>query len=160
MIVYISFICSCCRLEDKTSNLYLIIPLFHLFTNIFLKFLFSLIMPTAMLDFSFVDLLGLQPFSFLLFIMTTLYWKPFVCVCVCVRVSVFLLGFFDYEICSTFCFRVLKKGGKNNDGENYQVSFFLLCFMYVLIVLTVSVLELNKFWYQFLYWKNRNSLFW
>lgn len=69
-------------------------------------------MPTAILDFSFVDLLGLQPFSFLLFIMTTLYWKPFVCVCVCVRVSVFLLGFFDYEICSTFCFRVLKKGGK------------------------------------------------
>lgn len=41
----------------------------------------------------------------------------------------FLLGFFDYEICSTFCFRVLKKGGKNNDGENYQVSFvFYVCF--------------------------------
>lgn len=139
----------------------MIIPLFHLFTNIFLKFLFSLIMPTAILDFSFVDLLGLQPFSFLLFIMTTLYWKLFVCVCVFVsEYRCFCWVFCDYELCSTFCFRVLKKRGKNNDGENYQVSFFLLCFMYVLIVLTVSVLELNKFWYQFLYWKNRNSLFW
>lgn len=163
MIVYISFICSCCRLEDKTSNLYLIIPLFHLFTNIFLKFLFSLIMPTAMLDFSFVDLLGLQPFSFLLFIMTTLYWKPFVCVCVFVsEYRCFCWVFCDYEICSTFCFRVLKKGGKKQRLWKLitKLIFFLLCFMYVLIVLTVSVLELNKFWYQFLYWKNRNSLFW
>lgn len=144
----------------------MIIPLFHLFTNIFLKFLFSLIMPTAMLDFCLLIFWVYRYFGSTAFILSSLYndhiiLKTFcVCVCVCVRVSVFLLGFFDDEICSTFCFRVLKKGGKNNDGENYQVSFFLLCFMYVLIVLTVSVLELNKFWYQFLYWKNRNSLFW
>lgn len=90
-------------------------------------------MPTAMLDFCLLIFWVYRYFGSTAFILSSLYndhiiLKTFcVCVCVCVRVSVFLLGFFDYEICSTFCFRVLKKGVKNNDGENYQVNFFFFC---------------------------------